>query len=456
MTLKLLMNRSRSSSFASSCFSDDDGTSSLRCLAPMALRMQVRKSATGSLTDMNPPGTSVQPGLPGCCLAQCVNFNPRAPRARAYQLDLTTPGICPESASSRKQMRHMPKSRRNARGRPQRWHRLYARTLNFGVRFHFSTIDFFATLEPPRLALPERHVHELQQFPALFIVVRGGDDGDVHAAHLADLLDVDLREDDLLGEPDRVVAAAVERPRAQAPEVADTRRGHVHEPVEELVHARATERDHAADRQPGAQLEVRDGLLRLADRRLLAADLRQLVRRDVHVLDVGRRVAHAHVDDDLHEARRLHDALVAELLHERRHNLLAVVHGETRLLLRARGPAGAGLVVGPDRGTSLPRLLAALAAFLRGLRSLCLALRGFGLGSLLGFLALRGLVFFRLLVGHRLLLRQRVPSRPGDPLTLAVLRESHAHAHALARLRVVEHDVREVDRSLLLEDAALL
>src|SRR5262245_16214664 len=62
MTLKLLMKRSRSSSLAISCFSDDDGTSSLRCFAPMALRMQVRKSATGSLTDMNPPGTSVQPG----------------------------------------------------------------------------------------------------------------------------------------------------------------------------------------------------------------------------------------------------------------------------------------------------------------------------------------------------------------------------------------------------------
>jgi hypothetical protein len=26
---------------------------------------------------------------------------------------------------------------------------LYARTLNFGVRFHFSTIDFFATFGTP-------------------------------------------------------------------------------------------------------------------------------------------------------------------------------------------------------------------------------------------------------------------------------------------------------------------
>jgi hypothetical protein len=55
MTLKLLMKRSRNSTLASSCFIRDDGTSTLRCFAPMALRMQVRKSATGSLTDMEPP-----------------------------------------------------------------------------------------------------------------------------------------------------------------------------------------------------------------------------------------------------------------------------------------------------------------------------------------------------------------------------------------------------------------
>ena len=37
------------------------------------------------------------------------------------------------------------------------------------------------------------------------------------------------------------------------------------------------------------------------------------------------RVAHAHVDHDLHQARRLHDVRVAELLHQRRAHLLLVV-----------------------------------------------------------------------------------------------------------------------------------
>jgi len=44
-------------------------------------------------------------------------------------------------------MRHMPNLRRNARERPQRWHRLYLRTAYFGVRFAFTRHDFFA-IEP--------------------------------------------------------------------------------------------------------------------------------------------------------------------------------------------------------------------------------------------------------------------------------------------------------------------
>jgi hypothetical protein len=59
-----------------------------------------------------------------------------------HQLALRTPGIIPESASSLKQMRQMPKRRRYARERPQREHRFLARTWNFGFRFAFSIIDF--------------------------------------------------------------------------------------------------------------------------------------------------------------------------------------------------------------------------------------------------------------------------------------------------------------------------
>ena len=57
-----------------------------------------------------------------------------------YQYACRTPGIIPCNDSSRKQIRHRPNRRRNARERPQRPHRLWTRTLNFGFRLLFSII----------------------------------------------------------------------------------------------------------------------------------------------------------------------------------------------------------------------------------------------------------------------------------------------------------------------------
>src|ERR671914_483483 len=54
-------------------------------------------------------------------------------------------------------------------------------------------------------------------------------------ADLIDAVVVDLREDDLLADAERVVAAAVERARAQPAEVAQARQGDRDQPVEELV-----------------------------------------------------------------------------------------------------------------------------------------------------------------------------------------------------------------------------
>ena len=73
----------------------------------------------------------------------------------------------------------------------------------------------------------------------------------------------DLREDDLFLHAEAVVAAAVEGARRHAAEVADARHRHVDQPVEELVHARAAQRDLAADRAAVADLEGRDRLARL-------------------------------------------------------------------------------------------------------------------------------------------------------------------------------------------------
>jgi hypothetical protein len=65
-----------------------------------------------------------------------------------YQLDFVTPGISPDKARLRKQMRHNWNFLRYPRGRPQRRQRLCPRTWNFGFCFALAIMQVFATLTP--------------------------------------------------------------------------------------------------------------------------------------------------------------------------------------------------------------------------------------------------------------------------------------------------------------------
>src|SRR5471030_3342611 len=92
------------------------------------------------------------------CLPKLL-FEARAPVCRPgwyYQLDLTTPGISPLSASPRKHRRQTPNLRRNARGRPQSWQRLCWRDLNFGLRAsltRFAVVAMFFVTSAAKAAL---------------------------------------------------------------------------------------------------------------------------------------------------------------------------------------------------------------------------------------------------------------------------------------------------------------
>src|SRR5262249_44513780 len=163
----------------------------------------------------------------------------------------------------------------------------YARTSNFGRRAAFTRRQVFAIWS---LSTPERHAERPQQRLALAVGARGGDDRHRKALHLVDLVDVDLREDDLLGDAERVVAATVERAVAAPLETAPARQGDGQHAIEDLVHAPAAQRDHRADRHVLAQLEVRDRLARAGDDRLLTGDRRQPRNRRVEHLDVLDRL----------------------------------------------------------------------------------------------------------------------------------------------------------------------
>src|SRR5205085_7527009 len=88
----------------------------------------------------------------------------------------------------------------------------------------------------PCLRGPEGHAEIPEQSAALFVALRRGHDGDVHALDLLDPVVVDLREDDLLLDAERVVAPPVEALHGDALEVAHPGERRVEQPVEELVH----------------------------------------------------------------------------------------------------------------------------------------------------------------------------------------------------------------------------
>src|SRR5258708_22045481 len=118
----------------------------------------------------------------------------------------------------------------------------------------------------------EREVECLEQCSSHAVIPGRRRDGDVHAPDLIDLVVLDLGEDDLFLDAERVVALAVEGARRYAAEVADARHRDVDEPVEELVHAPPAQRHLRAHRESRADLELGDRLARLRDDRLLSCD----------------------------------------------------------------------------------------------------------------------------------------------------------------------------------------
>src|SRR2546428_1423942 len=186
-------------------------------------------------------------------------------------------------------------------------------------------------------SLPEGEPELRQQRARLVVGARGGDEGNLETPQFIDLVVLDLRENQLLAKPERVVTVAVEAGRRDATEIANPGQPDGEQLIGELVHARAAKRHLDADRQAGAQLEVRDRLARFQHDRLLAGDLLQVGGGSVQCLGIGDRLPDPDVDDDLDQARHLHGVGVGEALDQRRDDLVLVA-----LLQPELGPGRAG------------------------------------------------------------------------------------------------------------------
>src|SRR3954454_18452192 len=127
----------------------------------------------------------------------------------------------------------------------------------------------------PRLR-GEGHAEELEQSLALLVGLGRRHDADLQPAQTVHLVVFDLGERELLAKPEAVVAAAVERLAGHAAEVADAWQGERRQPLQEVPHPLAAERDLGADRVAGANPELRDAPLGLRHDRPLAGDEAQV------------------------------------------------------------------------------------------------------------------------------------------------------------------------------------
>src|SRR5215469_14202215 len=107
--------------------------------------------------------------------------------------------------------------------------RFGARRFTRAVRLRFLSMELVFAMDRFPGSVGERHVEAFEQGFGFGVRSRRRDDDDVHPANVANLVVIDLGEDELLFEAERVVAAAVEALARDAAEVAHARQGDVHE-----------------------------------------------------------------------------------------------------------------------------------------------------------------------------------------------------------------------------------
>src|SRR5262245_741416 len=259
---------SRTSTAAISCLTRENGTSTLPLRAPAPLRMRVSMSAIGSVsmpspTRLHEARNLALPRQPPQAEAAEPEPSIEAPRAAAHRAAVVRPHL--------------------ELWRPGRLH--HQACLRHRRRF----------------LCPEGEPERVQQRLAFAVGARRRTDHHGHALDLLDLVEVDLRENELLPDAERIVSPTVERSVGHTLEVAHARQGHADQSIEEFVHTIAPQGHHRTDGDPLAELEVRDRLLGAREHGLLPRDRGELLERRIEDLGVLRRLAEPHVEHDLLE-----------------------------------------------------------------------------------------------------------------------------------------------------------
>src|SRR5271156_5860775 len=178
---------------ANSIFSFEEGISTRECFAREPFRIRVNKSAMGSVV--------ILPSLPAS-LHHAGNFSLERVTAETDAAHFELAEI--------------------AAGTPADAAAIALADLVLQLPLHFCELTrtchaFWFSLRS------EGHAEQLEQLAALFVASCRGGDGYVHALDFVHPRVIDFREDQLVLDAQRVIAAPVERVRRQALKVADAR-----------------------------------------------------------------------------------------------------------------------------------------------------------------------------------------------------------------------------------------
>src|ERR1700737_2160329 len=190
---------------AISVFSLEFGTSTRWCFAAAALRIQVKKSAIGSVCIILLPTRFRYAG----------NFSLERHTAKTDSAHLKLANITARAATAA------------AAVTATHLEFLFLERLgNFCGPSDLLLCSFFT----------KREAEPFEQLAAFFIVFRGGGQGDVHALDFVHAGVIDFRKNQLILQAHGIVPAAVEGIWRQSAKVANARQHHVAQAIEKFVH----------------------------------------------------------------------------------------------------------------------------------------------------------------------------------------------------------------------------
>ena len=138
-------------------------------------------------------------------------------------------------------------------------------------------------------------------FTGLVVVLRRGDEGDIHPLHPCELVGIQFRKHQLFGKSQAVVSPPVKRRAADAAKVPHPRQGQRRQTIEELIHPLLSKRHRKSDHLPFAKLKGRNRLFRTAHGWGLSGNPRQCGLGVIEHLHIFARFSDSRIHDDLLE-----------------------------------------------------------------------------------------------------------------------------------------------------------